>query len=333
MVDVNVTINGVILYCDESVLGLQLGRGYSIVKTYIDDLPFKDKITDGRGQLTIAYLGSLMVDEHGKYLICLKKDAVHQINNPLVGPGVYTDDDLRCEDQIEDYNSAESGYLNMVFSLLHLYKEGNIGTKQVFLDHRFSLGIFTSNLHHISDSVTKNITDARMFTLNPAEVLECNQFIADYAGAPYALFKDSIDEFVWGLDQVDIATGFEQYTTALEMSLLGRNQQGKKEVLSKRVAVMLETIPANIDNLYKKMKDFYRYRSESLHEGNGQNISDTELIEMEGIVRRVLIKCLELCKSELTLNSAITWSEIKSKLIDDLKAKVIAEETAGRFTN
>ena len=333
MLDVNVSINGAILYCDESVLGLQLGRGYSIVKTYIDDLPFKEKITDGRGQLTISYFSSVMSDEHGNFLICLKKDAVHQISNPLTGPGVYTDDDLRCDNQIENYNRAESDYLHMVFSLLRLYKEGNIGTKQVFFDHSFSMGILKNNLHLTSDNVTRNITDERVFSLSPAEVLACNQFVADYVGAPYGLMKDNIDEFVWGLAQVDLATGFEQYTTALEMTLLGHNQQGKKEVLSKRIAVMLETAPANIDNLYKKMKDFYRYRSESLHEGNGQNISDIELIEMEGVVRRVLIKCLERCKTELAANPLITWQEIKNKLIDDLKTQVTAEAAAGRFVS
>ena len=67
MVDVNVAINGVILYCDESILGLQIGRNYAIVKTYIDDLPFKDKITDGRGQINISYFGSVLSDENGKY--------------------------------------------------------------------------------------------------------------------------------------------------------------------------------------------------------------------------------------------------------------------------
>lgn len=56
-----------------------------------------------------------MSDEHGKFLICLKKDAVHQISNPLTGPGVYTDDDLRCDNQIENYNRAESDYLHMFF--------------------------------------------------------------------------------------------------------------------------------------------------------------------------------------------------------------------------
>lgn len=132
MIDVNVTINGGILYCDDSVLGLQLGNGYSIVKTYIDDLPFKDKIMDGRGQLTIAYFSSVRSDENGKYLICLKKEDVHQIENPLKGPGVYTDKDMRCDNQIEAYNQKENEHLHKVFSLLRLFKAGNIGTKQIF---------------------------------------------------------------------------------------------------------------------------------------------------------------------------------------------------------
>ena len=79
MVDVNVSINGVILYCDESILSLQFGHGYSIVKTYIDDLPFKEKITDGRGKINISYFSSLQSDENGEYLLCLKNDDVYQI--------------------------------------------------------------------------------------------------------------------------------------------------------------------------------------------------------------------------------------------------------------
>ena len=331
MVDVNVSISGPILYCDETVLSLQLGRGYNIVKTYIDNLPFKDKITDGSGQLTIDYFRSVRSDENGKYLICLKKDDVYQIENPLKEPGVYTDKDMRCETQVEAYDQKENEYLHKIFSLLRLFKEGNIGTKQVFLDHNFSLGIINNKLNLISENITRNITDERVFSLSSEEVTQCNQFLVDYSGQEYVLLKECIDEFVWGLEQVDTATGFEQYTTALEMTLLGHNKQGKKEVLSKRVAAMLERTPAGIDNLYKKMKNFYRYRSESLHEGNDQNISKTELCELEKIVRCVLKKCLERCKSELSTNSLVTWQEIKSRLIDDLKNKVAVETTAGRF--
>ena len=128
-----------------------------------------------------------------------------------------------------------------------------------------------------------------------------------------------------------MATGFEQFTTALEMTLLAPGQQGKKEVLSKRVAVLLENTPADIAALYAKMKTFYRYRSESLHEGDDQNITDTETMELEDIVRRVLCKCLERCKTELSNNAAITWNDIKNQLIIDLMAKVATENAAGTF--
>ena len=70
------------------------------------------------------------------------------------------------------------------------------------------------------------------------------------------------------------------------------------------------------------MKDFYRYRSESLHEGNGQNISNTEMIELEQVVRRVLVNYLDYCKQEKTNNPATTWDEIKNKKIQEMIAVV-----------
>ena len=163
--------------------------------------------------------------------------------------------------------------------------------------------------------------------------MSCNQFLIDYQGSEYAMLKNCIDEFVWGLEQIDVATGFEQFTTALEMTLLGHNQPGKKEVLSKRVAVMLESTPTAIDQMYARMKTFYRFRSESLHEGDGQNISKAELFEMEAIVRRILIKCIERIKQELQTNASVTWSEVKTIIINDLKSRVEAENTAGTFVS
>lgn len=333
LIDVSIDINAAVLYCDESVLGLRLGNGYFFTKAYIDNLPFKNKITDGRGQLAIDYMGSVKADENGKYLICIKKEDAYQIENPIKGPGRYTDNDLMCNNQAESQNQVETDYLHKMFSLLHLFKEGNIGTKEIFLDHKFSLGIFKNTLNHTSNNVTRNITDDRIYSLALDEVQLCNQFIMDYQGAEYSILKNCIDEFVWGLEQVDIATGFEQFTTALEMTLLGHNQQGKKEVLSKRVAVMLETTPTAIDQMYARMKTFYRFRSESLHEGDGQNISKTELFELEETVRKVLVKCLFRVRQELQANASVTWAEIKTMIINDLKLKVTTENNAGTFVS
>ena len=77
------------------------------------------------------------------------------------------------------------------------------------------------------------------------------------------------------------------------------------------------------------MLNYYRFRSESLHEGHGGNISTAELHSLEEYTRNVLKKCLCRCKNSITTNTTVTWNEIKSELINDLKNAVTAAKTAG----
>lgn len=331
MADVQVTIDGVILYCAESVSTLQLGKGYSIQKVYLDDISFKNKITDGNGSLTINYLGSQLHDDNGTYLMCIHKQDIFQVQLPQIVPGVHlTDKDLMCGEQLEEYKDTEMEYLNKVFSLLRIFKKGNIGCKEMLFEHKFTvMGFINNTQKQTSDNVTRNIVDSRFFSLTPDEAAKCNQFLQEYIGQEYDLLKNCIDEFTWGLEQVDIPTGFEQYTTALEMIFLAKDQQGKKEVLSKRVSVLLESDPIEIRALYDKMKSFYRYRSESLHEGDGRNITAAELKGMEDIVRKVLLMYLEFCKTAITINASITWEVLKENIIKDLKATVEIAKSTG----
>lgn len=72
MIDVSVDISGIIMYCDESVLGLNIGHGYSFEKVYWDEMPYKEKVTDGRGKLDVAYMGSRSKDNKGEFLFASK---------------------------------------------------------------------------------------------------------------------------------------------------------------------------------------------------------------------------------------------------------------------
>lgn len=330
--ETHVKIEGILLSCDESVLNLNFGNDYSIKKIYLSDLPYKDRIADGRGNLATPYFLSAQKDENGQFFICLDKEIAYSMQPPqCLVPGVYTNEQLRCTDQLNEFHWQENQHLLKIFSLLHVFKEGNIGTKQIFFTHHFSYGIVNSTITHISDNVTRNFADDRKFSLTSTELVECNQFLTDYSGVEYSLLKQSINRFILGLAQVPCSTSFEQFTTVLEMTLLSRNQEGKKEVLAKRSAVLLETNATKIAQLYHKMKMFYRYRSESLHEGDDQHITNTERQELENIVRRILRECLKRCKTELTLNPSIVWDEVKTKIVNDLKAKVKTEEIAGTF--
>ena len=148
MIDVTVKITAIIMYCDESILNLELGNGYTIEKCYYDDFPFKSEIENGKNQLCIEYIGSRLHDENGSYFICLKKEDVFSIDGPQIVPGaVITDKTCQCEDEIGAYQEQEVQYLHKIFSLLRLYKNGNIGLYQTFFNYRFKVLGFINNTH------------------------------------------------------------------------------------------------------------------------------------------------------------------------------------------
>lgn len=331
MIDVTVKIAAIIMYCDESILNLELGNGYIIEKCYLNDFPFKSEIENGKNQLNIEYMGSRLYDEKGIYFICLKKENTFQIDGPQIIPGArITDKDCQCEDQIDVYQEQETKYLHKIFSLLHLFSSGNIGLYQTFFKYKFQVfGFINNTLNHSSTSSTRNAYDERKFILNPEGTEHCNQFLRDYETITYVTLKPIIDEFIWGLEQLDEPTGFEQYATALEMALLPVNQPGKKQMLSNRVAVLLGTNDVEIKRIHDKMMEFYRYRSESLHEGDGSNISKQELIEMESYVRKTIVKIMQRCKQQLDVDNTKTWDAIKDNLMNELITKVQNKKTEG----
>lgn len=289
MIDVQVSIDGIVMYCDESVANISLGNGYNITKCKLDDLPYKARIVDGNGNISINYLGSRMIDNGDVSFMCLHKADTHQIVFQAELNKIITDRDTMCEEQLYAYKDREMEYLRKKFSLLRLYKGGNIGCKEIFFVHKFTvMGFINNTQNQTDDSVTRNIVDDRLYSLNEKEIADCNNFIQQYDGKEYDLLYECIQEFIWGLEQTDIPTGFEQYTTALEMLLLKKNQSNKKQALSKRIAVLLGDTPEEVFSIYEKMSSFYRYRSESLHEGNGKNITKNELIELEDITRKTL---------------------------------------------
>lgn len=332
MIDVNVTISGILMCCDESLCGLALGRGYIIKKCDFDMLFFKEKITNGKGYLDTDYFGSRIIENEKISFICIEKNDVIQIAGPSFSESkhVITDKDCLCEEELSQHMSVEMKFLNERINLLRLFKSGNIGFRDVFFHYTFTvMGFFNNTVDHCSHNQTRNTIDNKKFVLNESEVFSCNKWINDYCNKPYELLKNSIEEFVWGIEQIDVPTGFEQYTTALEMTLLLQNQPGKKQMLANRISAFIGNSTVEIQQIHQKVLDFYRFRSESLHEGNGSNISSTELHELEGLTRDVLKKCLIRCKTEYNLDSTVTWDIIKNKILNDLIIQVTALKNAG----
>ena len=221
MIDVKVSISGIIMCCDESLCRLALGRGYTIEKCDLDTLFYKDKITNGRGNLDTDYFGSRIIEDEKVFFICIKKDDVIQIEGPNFSASkrVISDKDCMCEDELEQYMDTEMEYLNERINLLRLFKPGNIGLLDVFFHYSFTvMGFIKTTVDHCSHNQTRNTIASDRFTLNEAEVILCNQWLNDYCNMPYDLLKNSIDEFSWGLEQIDIPTGLNPDTRVKDLT-------------------------------------------------------------------------------------------------------------------
>ena len=79
------------------------------------------------------------------------------------------------------------------------------------------MGIIWNTQNQISTNATRNYIDDRKYSMSLDEVTACNKYLVEHDGAEFDLLKSCIDEFVWGLEQIDIPTGFEQFTTGVSV--------------------------------------------------------------------------------------------------------------------
>lgn len=107
------------------------------------------------------------------------------------------------------------------------------------------------------------------------------------------------------------------------------NQPGKNKCYPIALQFLLGKNDAEVVGIHDKMLDFYRYRSESLHEGDGSNISKQELIEMENYVRQTITAIMQKSKCQLAIDNTKTWIDIKNDLMTELISKVVNKKTAG----
>lgn len=352
--NIGVKINAILLHTDESILGVSIGNGYKVEKVQVNnEFAFFNNIVDGKGKLKVDYFGSKLVElepngDENIFLVRFFKDDLLSIEPPTLQSGINDLDSIfDFEEQIKGYYEKEFGFLNNAVTLFQLFKRGNIGIREVNARFKYTvLGVTTQN--NINSSIhDANIVRPNKYSLNSNEIIDINKFVNKHiradsfdrsrqiTGGNYCVSKEFemltpiSNKFTFGLKQIELSAGFEQFITAMEMLLLKKDERGKKEILSKRTASLLGSNNAEVINIYNNMRNYYSYRSESLHEGDGSNITMNKLGELENIVRESIKKYLIYCENEIMLKPNVTWEEIKSKKISDLKNLVVNYKSNG----
>lgn len=323
LASINVEIGGVLLFCDQSLIKLNIGHGYVIEKCNMNDLFYKSKLSYEDHDLLIDYHESAITTGTDRYFMCLKKKDVFEgdikkeiqsiqgIKNPVFFGTL-----------IDQYKKQECDYLYMIFQLMRIFKTGNFGPMEIFFmfdSQPMPILHQKYNIRYIYSG--RNVFKSSLFSLDNNEVLECQQFLKKYSGEPYRLLELPIRQFFSGLEKIGENGGYLEFMTALEM-LLVNEKDGTKQLLANRIAVLLGKSSEDKLSYYNKIKEHYYKRSKLIHEGIAKGFSSDDVIELEEITRNIIKICLERCYIELKLNPSINWKNIKSSMIKDLRVTV-----------
>ncbi|WP_335871100.1 hypothetical protein [Bacillus sp. 2205SS5-2] len=329
--NVDVTVDGILLTTDESISHVNIGNGYSIEKIKLEDFIYFKDIVDGQNKLSTDYYNSRLIDESCEdepiYFMCFKKTDNFVAQRNVEGNKISITTEPFFNNDIQKYMDNEFEHINKTISKLQVFKAGNIGIHKVYFKYKYNFignNTFTNTIL-IKDANTIN---PQKYVLSEDEAKDYNNFSIKY-DCCFNLSKNIIDEFCFGLKQIDAATAFEQFTTSLEMLMLEKNCRNKKQRLSKRTAVALYNTDTDVISAYTKMKDFYKFRSESLHDGDFSNITKVEREELENTTRLLIKQFLNFMHLCIANNPSETLATVKTKWINMLKEKVISYQNRG----
>lgn len=328
---VSVDISAIIIGGEESLTSLECVDGFSFEKIYLRDFRYRDQILMSNGKVNQNYyLSQLQEDKNNvenSMFIILKKTANINVRRPEI-KGVYyiTDKDDELP-ELDVYTNEQYDKISRLISKLNLLSIENIGVYEVFYQYSYNF-LFNSTKNVKIVNSDANTLVKQKFEFDLANVEVYNRFLSNNNEA-YELINHAIKQYSYANRLLDHAVRFEKLITTLEMIFLASGQRNKKETLAKRISIFLGNNDAEIRDIYDSMKLFYRYRSNSTHEGITDDIDELELKKLNELTRNSLLNYLDVINTELNNNPTVSFEEVKISLINDLKNKVTAKITEG----
>lgn len=319
-VDINISISMPIIGSNTIAL-LAPPIGFLYKKIWLNEYAYRDKLVDSSGNPQIDYLYAIH-GESEKYIICLELESIKSITHSGAANSIGfmngDDFDLLIEPIHQNYEAQLFEY----FSMLHLYKEGEVARKHTFYTYKTQEGICSSN-RSITPVIVDIVTIIRYpMIISENEIPSLNCFLFSHRKSYKMLRPIVIDELEYTYHTLDDATNYKNMITPLEVLFLRNDYGDKKEMLSKRMAAFLGDNDAEMKSIYDNLKNHYTDRSDAIHEGSIQQITQNSLHELRNLVRKATKKYMSLIEVALGANPLITFDEIKRDLINTLKATV-----------
>lgn len=279
----HVVICAVLFGCDDSFVGLDLGKGLGITRKSLHP---KDRLNDIFGvdamELRREY-ECARLDETTLDVACIfhEYDFFDEISSP--------------ESYYDTISSEMCTYLDDQVRALRLHVEGPVRYKKLAI-----------NMHCEPCRIGETSTSSSYISIMPiGEAYNVHTIKKAHYDSVGSL-RDKMNKITFPIqvnylhqchllyDRSYLVTLQEAEVlliTCLEV-LFVKAEQGKREQLAKRCAIFLFDSKEERLECYKELCSQYKYRSEFVHEGNASSISEKGILFLRKCVRDSLIKLL-----------------------------------------
>lgn len=281
MQNVSVHFIGFLVNVDDSILGLELGDGFQIVKQSQQEISkFLSRIKFYYGvDPTIRGVLSFAEDGRPSGSYCIVKQNAAELQGTAQGGVVISSDRL---------NFIGQSMRNKI-RLLRLFKEGN-----VFLHFSF--------FYHIKDSepaifqITREgpLADTLKLKLSEDDIVEAQSFLNNNK-IPFdnPQLQLAFDSFELSYESYNIGLSFLSLMISLE-TLLNPSDHEVRYRVSRNTAVFLGENKERSKNIFSKVRDLYDKRSELVHTGKHETISNQDVLYLRDYVRRTIKEMIKI---------------------------------------
>lgn len=317
LTNIDVTIS-VPIIGDTSIALLQPPTGFVFKEVLFEHYTFCKNMRNYDGNVLLDYAYALF--DRPKKLLVLEHSNTYtlELDEPIQGGllGLTTTEETVIKQKLETVKKSLVTTLRRYFALLHIYKEGDVAYKKIFVRYAYRNNYICPHINHF---------DAITFNQNPMiiqlhEVQAINTFISSN-GIAFDMIKEiAVDDLVCTYHSIYNATNYKNLFTILEALLI--DGFSKSDTLSKRLAVLTKSSNSDIDARYTRFKHLYEIRNDAVHRGDVSQITKALVDEMRDIVRDV-IKAYFVHIGHYTIaNPTATFSQAKTNCIKHLKRKV-----------
>ena len=208
------------------------------------------------------------------------------------------------------------GNLRDYFALLHIYMEGDLAYKGIFIQYTYENHKIRPHINHF-DVITLN---QNPMVIEASDVSTINEFINGHSIAFNMLKSVVINDLICSYHCFYTSTNYKNMFTIFEVLL--SNGKLDSDVLAKRISVMIKSNEADIDATYKRFKQLYLIRNNAVHQGDIAQITPALLNELRNMVRDVLKAYFLHIEQYMKSNKTATFLQTKNNCIKCLNKKI-----------